>query len=113
MSDECPFPEKVYLASPHIIQTINGHKQVIGMFLTDKPAGGNSYEYSRIIPKQNDNECRREFERNADECGYALDTYPNTSEYMDTQTKDAYNIWCIAWNHVLAPSPPVMKEEGR
>lgn len=43
----CPFPKTVYLASPHIQQNINGHEQIIGMFLTDKPVGGDAYEYTR------------------------------------------------------------------
>lgn len=43
----CPFPKTVYLASPHIQQNINGHEQTIGMFLTDKPVGGDAYEYTR------------------------------------------------------------------
>lgn len=46
--NDCPYPETVYLAHPHIDQNINGHKQIVGMFLTDKPTGGSFYEYKRI-----------------------------------------------------------------
>lgn len=43
----CPFPEKVYLGSSHIKQNINGHEQIVGMFITDKPDGGDYYKYTR------------------------------------------------------------------
>ena len=54
MTDElkpCPYPERVYLLAPHLQQNICGHRQMVGMWITDKPEGGNSYEYTRA-PQQ-------------------------------------------------------------
>ena len=43
----CPFPEFVYLADSYIQQNINGHEQIVGMFVTDKPTVGAAHEYTR------------------------------------------------------------------
>ena len=46
---DCPFPDEVYLADSHIKQNINGHTQIVGMFITDKPSYGKVHVYRRVV----------------------------------------------------------------
>lgn len=52
LTNYCPYPDEVYLADSHVKQNINGHIQIIGMFITDKPNNGKVHVYRRVVSSE-------------------------------------------------------------